>query len=53
LTVLERLGEVANGANDIVVAVEAEREDGYKAEGKPRMSLDDPSRIVSTVVALA
>lgn len=40
LSVLERLGEVADAANYILIPVHGEREDGNEAECEPRIALD-------------
>jgi hypothetical protein len=40
LSVLERLGEIADGAYYIFVAVNGEREDGNEAECEPGIALD-------------
>lgn len=53
LSILEGLREVADGANNIFIGVDAERENGHKAECEPRVALDDSPRPVSAVVALA
>lgn len=51
-SVLYGLREVADVADDVLVAVDGKRDDGHKAEGEPGVALDDMSGPVTTVVAL-
>lgn len=46
-TVLEGFCESADRADNVVVAVDAEGDDGNEAEGKPRLTLDHTCRIVA------
>jgi hypothetical protein len=39
-TVLEWLCKSANGADNVVVSMDAERDDGNEAEGEPRLTPD-------------
>jgi len=50
---LERLGEIADAANDIFVAVDAERDNGNEAEGKPGIAFYNPGRVIATIMTLA
>ena len=49
LAVLQWLCKVADGTHDIFVTMEAEWEDGYKAEGKPRIALYYSRGVVALV----
>lgn len=51
--VLERLREVADVADDVLVTLEGQGQDGHEAECEPRVRLDDATRVVAAVVALA
>jgi len=41
------LREVADGADDIFIAVDAERKNGYEAEGKPGIPFNDMRGVVA------
>lgn len=51
-TVLQWLGEAADWANDVLVGVHGEWEDGDEAEGEPVPALLDMGGVVTAVVAL-
>jgi hypothetical protein len=50
---LQRLREIADGADDVFVAVDAERDDGDEAEGEPWVAFYDSCGPVPAVMTLA
>lgn len=47
LSIGQRLCEIANRADDVFVAVNAERDHGDEAEGEPGVALDDSGGVVA------
>lgn len=51
-TILERLREIADRADDIRIAMDGKRNDRHETEGKPWISLYDSTRVIAAVMTL-